>query len=308
MNKKISFFLAALLLALASIACAQFLPFSKTPIPSPPTGRIIYQSNQNGNPELYSIALKGGASVRLTNNSSNDVSPTYIKATNEIGFVSDRQNGSNLYSIDTFGKETKTITNNKDTPVDYPNWSPDGTLIVASLTRSCVAPATSCYYDIYIMNSDGTNLKNLTNTPASEWVPMWSPDGQKIAFSSDRDGDSEIYIINKDGTNLIQLTQNKAYDGRPSWSPDGTKIVFETDRDGGDWDIDIMDADGSNPKPVTINATTDFSPAWSPDGNWLVYVSNNEGNNELYIIQINGENQKRLTNNTYNDITPIWIP
>jgi len=255
------------------------------------------------------MSLADKQMIQLTNNSAGDVSPTFIGATNRIGFSSDRQNGWNLYSIDTSGKDTKVVTKNKNIPVDYPSWSPNGNLIAASLSEECLPGTEICKFDIYVMDSNGENRKNLTKTPsASEWVPMWSPDGQKIVFSSDRDGDSEIFVMNKDGSNLTQLTNNKGHDGTPRWSPDGEKIVFETDRDGGDWDLYIMDADGKNPRAVTSNTTSDFSPSWSPDGNWLVYVSNNEGNNELFIIDVNGENQQRLTNNSYNDTGPVWIP
>jgi Tol biopolymer transport system component len=292
-------------LVILSLACSQLSPKSSRLYPS---GKIVYQSDQSGNFELYSIDIRGGTTLQLTKNSANDVSPTYISAVNQIGFASDQNNGWNLYVMDTFGKNMKRIISDDNIAVDYPDWSADGNFIVASLVENCVAPAMKCIYDIYVMDADGTNLKNLTNTSASEWVPDWSPDGQKIAFSSDRDGDSEIYIMNKDGSNLDQITNNRGYDGRPRWSPDGTKLAFETDRDGGDWDIYIMDSDGSNPLPITSNTTSEFSESWSPDGNWLVYVSNSDGDNEIFIIDVNGQNQLRLTNNNNNDTAPIWLP
>jgi Tol biopolymer transport system component len=69
-----------------------------------------------------------------------------------------------------------------------------------------------------------------------------------------------------------------------------------------------MNADGSDPQPLTNNTTDDFSESWSPDGNWFVYVSNNDGDNEIFIVDKNGEHQERLTNNSYNDKSPTWIP
>jgi Tol biopolymer transport system component len=305
MNQKIYFGLLILALFFPILACSQFLPDLSR---SSPSGKIVYQTDQDGNFELYLIDLRSGESIRLTNNSASDVSPAFISTTNQIGFVSDSQNGWNLYTTDILGKQITPLIKNKDIRADYPSWSADGKFITASLVEDCVAPATTCYYDIYVMNADGTHLQNLTDTPQSEWVPVWSPDDQKIVFSSDRDGDSEIFMMDRDGSNLVQLTENDGYDGMPRWSPDGTKLLFDTDRDGGDWDIYIMNIDGSDPRPVTNNTSNDFSASWSPDGNWFVYISDVDGDSEVYIIDINGQNQKRLTNNFVYDLAPIWIP
>src|SRR5712664_585155 len=88
--------------------------------------------------------------------------------------------------------------------------------------------------EIYVINSDGTAQTRLTNNPASDRCPTWSPDSTKIAFASDRDsvgsGNYEIYVMNVDGTNPTRLTNNPALDFAPAWSPDGTKIAFHSNR------------------------------------------------------------------------------
>jgi Tol biopolymer transport system component len=75
--------------------------------------------------------------------------------------------------------------------------------------------------EIYLMDADGTGIERLTDDPAQDLYPAWSPDGTKIAFASDRDGDFDLYVMDADGTGERRLTDNPAKDGDPVWSPTG---------------------------------------------------------------------------------------
>jgi Tol biopolymer transport system component len=101
--------------------------------------------------------------------------------------------------------------------------------------------------------------------------------GTKIAFTSDRGGNSEIYVMDQDGANITNLSDNAASDDRPSWSPDGLRLAFASNRDG-NYEIYVMDADGSNQTNLTSNATEDRYPAWSPDGSKIAFYSFRDGN------------------------------
>ena len=116
----------------------------------------------------------------------------------------------------------------------------------------------------------------------SDNFPSWSPDGQQIAFASDRDGNFEIYVRDADRSNLRRLTNNGDRDVYPSWSPDGQQIAFVSNRDG-NFEIYVMDADGSNPENRTNNPASDSAPSWSPDG-LIAFMSNRDGNSEIYVI------------------------
>lgn len=288
------------LLVLSSLACSFLQLFQ-----SSPGGKIICQTDQYGNFEIIAVDIASGDIQRLTNNTANDVSPAYNPANGQIGFVSDRTDAWYLYAMDPSGSNVIMIAGDDSIYIEYPYWSNDGLFITASVVENC--REDNCTYDIHIMNADGTNRRNLTETPASEWVPAWSLDGQRIAFASDRDGDSEIYIMDRDGSNVVQLTMNTGHDGRPRWSPDGTTLAFESDRDGGDWDVFLMDIDGSNVRAVTSNTTQEYGVSWSPDGKWLVFISNIDGNSEVFIVDLQGENMERLTHTTGNETAPIWI-
>ena len=161
--------------------------------------------------------------------------------------------------------------------------------------------------EIYIMDSDGSNITRLTNNSTADSDPNWSHDGNRIAFVATRDGNSEIYVMNVDGSSPVNLTDNDAEDISPAWSPDGTKIAFVSTR-GEQQDIYVMDADGSNQTKLTDDEHLDDSPDWSPDGAKIVFASQRDDDYEIYTILADGSGETRLTNSGGNDLSPVWSP
>jgi uncharacterized repeat protein (TIGR01451 family) len=161
--------------------------------------------------------------------------------------------------------------------------------------------------EIYVMNDDGSAQTRVTNDPASDFDPSWSPDGSKIAFTSDRDGNSEIYVMNANGSAQTRLTNESSRDEDPSWSPDGTKIAFTSDRDGNS-EVYVMNASGSARTRLTDDTSSDEDPSWSPDGTKIAFMSGRDGNAEIYLMNANGSDQTRLTNDPNFDGDPSWSP
>jgi Tol biopolymer transport system component len=148
-----------------------------------------------------------------------------------------------------------------------PDWSPDGNQIVFANYRE----ADEQLRDLYVINTDGSALVQLTNTPTiNEDAPIWSPDGQKIVFSANEQqeqgiGQRDIFIMNRDGTNVLRVTTHAESDFDPSWSPDGKQIVFVSDRhDNNDsnYEIYVINADGTDELRLTNNHSTDRWPTW----------------------------------------------
>jgi Tol biopolymer transport system component len=122
---------------------------------------------------------------------------------------------------------------------------------------------------------------------ARDGSPSWSPDSQRIAFYSERDGKSDIYVMNADGTGERRLTDSTADEGYPSWSPDGRTITFDSDRDG-NFEIYAMDVDGGNLRRLTNHPARDISASWSPDGSEIAFMSDRGGGFDVYVMRADG--------------------
>ncbi|MEQ8168433.1 MAG: protein kinase, partial [Candidatus Eremiobacterota bacterium] len=170
-------------------------------------------------------------------------------------------------------------------------------------------------YNIFSVNPDGTELKNLTKSSSWNTNPCWSPADNKIAFASNRNKFYKIYIMNDDGSNPVRLTKDSLDATNPSWSPDGSKITFQSFYED-NYEIFTIKSDGTRPVNLTRNKGGDYGPSWSPDGKYIAFESKRDGKKdsssvvtrEIYIMKSNGDSPKRLTNNNYDDFSPSWSP
>ncbi len=161
--------------------------------------------------------------------------------------------------------------------------------------------------EIYLMDRDGGDVRNISSHPANDRHPSWSPDGQRIAFASRRDGDSfDIYVLVIDTGDVTRLT-SQGSNTRPAWAPDGERIAFASDRFG-DKDIMVMNADGGGQIQLTVDVTDDDQPTWSPDGRYIAYAAGAAGARDIYIIDAsNGAAYARLTSEAGDNFLPAWL-
>ena len=240
---------------------------------SPDGDKIVFSSNQgiwvmdsdgSNQKQVFDSVIWDGEPC-FTNDgakiffASEYVSPTYSK------FVS-------IHVIDSDGSNRVQLTNNADTRA--PVISPDGGT-VAYISK------LSGNYDIWTMDLDGSNNVRLTDAPADEWAPAWSPGGESIVYSSEGD----LWVIDRGGIRAQRLTDDNHSNIEPDFSPDGSKIVFASDRSD-NFDIWLMNSNGTGALQLTSDVSVQKHPTWAPDGDKIVYVSNEGGDYNIWVMSL----------------------
>jgi Tol biopolymer transport system component len=244
------------------------------------------------------------------------------KKVNKIVFASNGGDNNaegdlEIFSIDPAGTSLKQLTSDAVDDIE-PALSPSGTKV--AFTKQVGSDQ-----EIYVMNADGSNEKNITNQPGSnQSAPAWSPDGKKIAYTEGRFYETEIYVMNADGSNKRNWTnfaQASVPDYRPAYSPDGKRIAFTSMGEAlGDFEIYDMSASTPSSGPpswrnLTHNDDQDYRPKYSPDGKTIVYDStpscffSTPGDFEVMKMNADGSGTPtNLTNNTTDDLHSDFSP
>ena len=324
------------------------------PVWSPDWRKVAFvrERGVRGYSDIYVMNADGSGRRRLTRSPENDAKPpggfivcpracdgdpVWSPDGRRLAFVRIRGGRADIYVVDADGSGLRRLAH----AITFrpmgggpssgfganPAWSPDSRKIAFMSNRDGTD-------DIFVVNADGSGLRNLTRSQGHDrtriwhgrehkrifWFsldgPMWSPDGRKIVFRSERERPSaseraacrprcrrdEIYVIDADGSGLRRLTDNWRSDAAPAWSPDGRKLLFlrsswvDAHASG---DVYVMNADGSGQRNLTPSVAyplaTHSAPAWSPDGRKIVFVSSRGGNGEIYVMNADGSGLRKLT-------------
>jgi Tol biopolymer transport system component len=207
-----------------------------------------------------------------------------------IVFHSNREGDNEVYVMNPDGSDQTRLT--FDSRNDQrPDISPNGRQIVFVSNRIITETNPSGDFEIFVMDSDGGDVRQLTFNGAEDSWPRWSPNGRWVAFHSNVDGNFEIYLIRPDGTDLTRVTDYAGLDQFPEWSPNGKQLAIRRDTD-----LYLIDLDGANPMQLT-DEDIGFNQmaSWSPDGKRLAFLSTREGYPSVFVMDADGSNQINLT-------------
>jgi TolB protein len=204
----------------------------------------------------------------------------HLPAGQVIAYVSADEAGEDIFVLDVNRGIAHNLTYRLSSSNERePAWSPDGSQIAFSSWHQTYQVA-----NIYVMNMDASNLRQLTHLDIDyDFSPVWSPDGQRITFVTYRGSRSDLSFMNASGENIRPLTDTDIPKASPTWSSDGNSIAFTAYQDGSGNSIYLVDADGSNERQLI--AGNYFAPAWSPDGAHIAFVRG-DSQAEIFVMEV----------------------
>ncbi len=277
----------------------------------------VQRLRTEGSDDYEQTFTEKGNMMTFTAKYTDDYSPAISPDGKWIAFASNRLQNAELYLMDIQTRSLRQLTHTDELDEYMPAFSPDGKSLafVAERTRGgmMLPPVQASGSDpssaaIYLMDIDGRNQRPVLDVEGAHRAPVFSPNGQRIAFESraptqengsapgsvDNNDTLEIYIIQTDGTNQTQLTHNNVDDGHPTWAPDGKRIAF-TSMVEDVYQLFVVSASGGTAKQLTFSDASHYQPTFSQDGKRIIYISSADNHYTLWIMNADGTNKTQLT-------------
>lgn len=290
------------------------------------TMRHVERNNSlHQNWELYLVQPDGTGLTRLTENDRVDTSPSWSPDGRQITFRSRVDGSADIFVMDANGENWRNLIKDpEDSILDefYPEWNPQRDMI-ALYTDRFYGPSVGCaWHRLAIMPLAGgvDNIQVLEDPLTEQETLGWAPDGRHLAFSSrcdlQREKSVELFEWDIDTGEVIQLTNDGTnINASPAYSHDGRFLAYQSVPPGGSADVLVMDLETGEIANLTNNPEfKDAHPSWSPDDSQIAFVSNRDGNDEIYVMDVifepfaSGANPVNITNHPAKDFEPAWSP
>jgi Tol biopolymer transport system component len=300
------------------------------------TGRIVFVSERTGSPQIWVMNADGSNQEQLTRQGRNAV-PQWSPDNRQILFERRIEGGWITYIMNADGTEQRPLLQNRwcvsagyssrgqlsyacwnmrsnwelfvaNKRITYNNtddrlytWSPLGDRIVFEAREE-----GDQYRVLMRVDANGDGLLRLTDPDYQSWNAAWSPDAERLAFASNRDGNARIFTMLTDGTQWRALTSSDRWSQLPTWSPDGRWITFVSSDTDEVWSLYRIDTIGDRQIRLSRYAHPWQFPSWSPDSRRLAFASDADGDFEIFVIGYDGTETVQLTENSSDDHSPQW--
>jgi len=274
----------------------------------PSAAQIAFVSDRNGGSEIYVMEVDGTDVLQLTsgaNVNTDQITASPVQCSPNGEQVLHVSAGRDLWVTDLVSARMTELAGGLG-QFYQAVWSPDGESIT---TNAGLSSGGGGFWEVH---PDGTADRLYEPLQGiQDATPAWSPDGTRLAVSTNRQGAGgwDIDVMDADGTNRSKLIAwEKTDEGYAEWSPDGTRLIFASafsTLPSGSTGIYAVDADGGNLTQLTDQS--DFRPVWSQDGSRILFMSYRDGNMEVYVMDADGSNQTNLTNTPGYDGLAGWV-
>jgi TolB protein len=251
--------------------------------------QIAFVGNASGKKEIYLADFDGSNIRQITRDQDMNLAPAWAPDGKKISYVGYKRGNPDLYTMDLITKVGEPISMRPG-------------LNIAPTLSFTGNP------ELYLLDARGEILKQLTINWSIDVSPSWAPDGQKLAYVSNRAGKPQIYLLDLATRRSTRLTFEGDYNTSPAWSPRGDRILYAGLHDGR-FDIFMINPDGTELRQLTGGEGNNENPCWSPDGRLILFQSDRRGSPTLWVMQANGTDQRRLRLDLGGSQTePDWSP
>jgi Tol biopolymer transport system component len=279
---------------------------------SPDGSQIAFMSREESDAAIYVVQADGSELTQLTDGSGYDLNPAWSPDGTRIAFSSRRAGDeSRIYTMAPDGSQIQPLTASLEGGRhSTPSWSPDG-------SQLAFAAVTSNGTDIFVVDLESGQLRQITTHSGIDDQPFWSPDGT-LGFVSNREGGRGDLFRMLPSDEPENLTNHPARDvlwfytsaGTNPWSPDGRWILFSSDRDSAidSGDVYMLSVDDGTVRRLTFSRLTEFRFSWAPDSRRIAYDYSSQGRDDLFVLDIESGRVTRVTDESDGGKRPVWSP